>query len=252
MTEAEVRAWTQSVDDSRPGIYAIVNVTSGKVYVGQQKQKGGFRARWAQHRYRLNKRGSGNDHLVAAWRKYGASSFVFVAIENCSIDELDSREAHYLGRVPEPERYNMAPIRSHMSATPEYRATQSERMKRFYAQHPEKRPSAEDTSRRARAFWGSEAGARKKLEWSIKLAGRPGTPLTDDQKQKLRKAHLGKKLSEETKRKIGLATVGHTLSAEGREKVRRSKLGKPRPPHVVRAMIEGRAKKRYKGQLSLF
>lgn len=244
MTEEEVRTWVMPIiDELKPGIYAIFCLVSGKVYIGQQKQKIGFRGRWNQHRYRLNKRGSGNDHLVAAWRKYGAENFKFIAIENCSTDDLCIRESHYLNKVPKEYRYNIAPISNLSPGNPEHRLKQSERMKAYYAKNPDKRTNPAIASQNMKAFWISEAGQKQKLKFSENFKGRKGKSPTEQQRLALRQFRLGKKHTEDTKRKIGQKSKGHTLSEESREKIRQSKLGKPRPPHVIQAISRGRSRK---------
>lgn len=61
-------------------IYKIENKANGKIYVGQTIQSP--KVRWQDgHRNHLRKNKHYNDHLQAAWNKYGEDSFTFEVIE---------------------------------------------------------------------------------------------------------------------------------------------------------------------------
>jgi group I intron endonuclease len=65
---------------SQGWIYKIENKANGKIYVGQTIQSP--KVRWQDgHRNRLRKKKHYNDHLQAAWNKYGEDSFTFEVIE---------------------------------------------------------------------------------------------------------------------------------------------------------------------------
>lgn len=80
------------------GIYAIVNLTNGKKYIGSSIC---IAARWAQHRHHLRKGTHHSAHLQNAWRKYGESRFDFVILEECPTESLIELEAQYLDTKPE-------------------------------------------------------------------------------------------------------------------------------------------------------
>lgn len=81
-----------------PGVYAIENLINGKVYVGSTARS--LRTRWNEHRCKLSHGTHGNQHLQAAWRKYGTSEFVFIVLEETAPDPdiLVEREQHWLDR----------------------------------------------------------------------------------------------------------------------------------------------------------
>lgn len=75
------------------GIYKIINISSKKVYIGQSKN---IEKRWREHIKLLKK---GNHHsikLQRSWNKSGENKFEFEIIEECSIENLDSREQHWI------------------------------------------------------------------------------------------------------------------------------------------------------------
>jgi group I intron endonuclease len=75
------------------GIYQITNKINNKIYIGQSVN---IKERYAQHvRNSINK----NTHtynypLSRAFRKYGSDNFELVVLEECSIDELTTKEQY--------------------------------------------------------------------------------------------------------------------------------------------------------------
>ena len=62
---------------------------------------------------------------------------------------------------------------------------------------------------------------------------------TEETKEKLRKAHSGKKLTEEHKQKLRLAKLGKKYSAEHRKKISKGNLGKPKSVQARNKQSEG-------------
>src|SRR5579884_504761 len=93
------------------GVYRIRNLLNGKVYVGSTST--GFRRRWGMHRNRLRAGRHANQHLQAAWDKYGEAAFAFEVLEVVAdAAEVLPREQDWLDRL-EPWRpevgYNISP-----------------------------------------------------------------------------------------------------------------------------------------------
>jgi len=90
---------------STGSIYLIINKQNGHKYVGQTTQT--INKRWAQHIQEARKM-SGYP-LHRAIRKYGSHMFMIRELCECSIDELDEKEKHYINAYNtfnDPQHYN--------------------------------------------------------------------------------------------------------------------------------------------------
>lgn len=91
------------------GIYRIRNIQNEKVYIGSSQY---IEGRWYNHKKMLrkgvhHKNKSGRvSHLQHSWNKYGESSFVFEILEECSKEDLLSREQYWFEQYPAKQRYN--------------------------------------------------------------------------------------------------------------------------------------------------
>ena len=65
------------------GIYKIINVINNKFYVGSAED---FTRRKRVHWWMLRRGNHANKHLQAAWLKYGEQAFMFVIVEELTID----------------------------------------------------------------------------------------------------------------------------------------------------------------------
>lgn len=96
------------------GIYRIVNLINGKLYIGSTASEGGFKKRWSYHLDGLRHNKHHSIHLQRAWNKYGEQSFVFEIIE--IIEDLSiilKREQYYLDSLKSWDRkigYNICII----------------------------------------------------------------------------------------------------------------------------------------------
>lgn len=75
------------------GIYKIENKVNGKVYIGQSNN---IEVRWTNHRSELKHNCHHNKILQRAWNKYGSENFDFIIIEECKLDELNSKEIYWI------------------------------------------------------------------------------------------------------------------------------------------------------------
>ncbi|MGB9181786.1 MAG: GIY-YIG nuclease family protein, partial [Pyrinomonadaceae bacterium] len=61
-----------------PGVYQIVCLPTGKLYIGSALD---LRTRWNHHRQSLRRGKHRNQHLQNAWNRYSETSFEFSIIE---------------------------------------------------------------------------------------------------------------------------------------------------------------------------
>lgn len=92
------------------GIYAILNTTSGKLYIGKSDN---LRKRKVSHINDLRANRHNNILLTRAYQKYGESAFRFVVIHTCSVDELSKMEGYFVNKYDccNPKiGYNLQPL----------------------------------------------------------------------------------------------------------------------------------------------
>ena len=80
-------------NDKLSGIYCITNIINGKKYVGQTYN---LKYRWMRHKSDLRNNNHSNNHLQAAWKKYGEKSFKYEILEYCTLDDIDEREKYWI------------------------------------------------------------------------------------------------------------------------------------------------------------
>lgn len=181
----------------KSGIYQILNVATGKIYIGSSTNV--FR-RCRQHHRRLSKNRHPNKHLQNAWNKYGEQSFEYSTLELVGNfkEELLEIEQKYLFSLKPHNReigYNLSPTAS--------------------------------------STLGSKRSVESRKKISESQLGRTpwnkGKTLSKAHRQKLRQAKLGdknpkywlgRKHSEETKEKIRQANTDKNLTEETKEKIR--------------------------------
>lgn len=85
------------------GIYKIVNLITGKYYVGSTKS---FETRKTCHFSRLRNNNHTNQHLQNAYNKYGEDNFIFEIIEYVEEELLLDIEQSYIDDSEKEEIYN--------------------------------------------------------------------------------------------------------------------------------------------------
>ena len=201
------------------GIYAIVNTTNGKCYVGQASS---FAQRWGTHRSQLRRGVHHCAPLQHAWLKYGEAAFLFKVLEEAPSERetLYQREQFWMDLIR--PAYNVLRIAQPgwlgMKHTPEAKAAISH-------------------------FHRTSEVSKKNRD--ALHAVKKGVPRTPETIEKMRKSMTGKKHSPETialLKKIGAAST-YKPSAEHIEKLRRIHTGrKLSPEHIekTRAANTGR------------
>lgn len=175
------------MEDNKPiqyyHIYKITNKINDKCYIGSAVN---LTDRWRKHIKTLE---GGNHHsikLQRAWNKYGKDNFIFEIIDATDCKKrLIPDEQYWIDAFSSSsnEGYNICP-----TAGSQLGFKHSEKTKLRISQVQKGR-----------------------------ISNRKGVHLSDETKEKLRKANLGKKLSESTKCKLR----GHhfTMSDEGKRKI---------------------------------
>ena len=72
-------------------IYKITNKVNGKSYIGQTRYTIEFR--WKQHQHKKD-----NTYFHNAIHKYGIENFSIEVLEECNIEDLNSREIYYIAK----------------------------------------------------------------------------------------------------------------------------------------------------------
>ena len=75
------------------GIYKITNILDKKIYIGQTVN---YRKRKTSHLNSLKNGNHHNEHLQRAFVKYGEGAFKIELVKECTIEELDETEKHYI------------------------------------------------------------------------------------------------------------------------------------------------------------
>lgn len=75
------------------GIYCIENLKNNIKYIGLSRN---IEQRWKQHKYKLKSGTHNNTYLQNAWNKYGEDNFHFYILEECSQEELNNKEQHWI------------------------------------------------------------------------------------------------------------------------------------------------------------
>ena len=152
-----------------PGLYTIENTLTHDIYVGSTVC---FRKRWKFHQYLLRHGKHHSPHLQASWWKHGEDVFRFMSI--AVIHDKDERirmEQHFITSLR--PKYNVSPT-----------AQSCLGVKRS----PETRAKIQ--------------AAVLEPDRMAKLVERSKQPKSPEHRERIAKAHVGKKHSEETRAKM--------------------------------------------------
>jgi group I intron endonuclease len=221
-------------------IYIIENKVADGCYIGKTND---MKRRWATHCKNALKESMYMTHLYRAMKKYGIESFEMRTLEEHDNEKyvLEVLEPAWIARMRDEGRnvYNMTDGGEGCSGlifSHEHRQKISEAL-RHRVHHP-RGSMREDTKQKiskrhmGRTFSNEhrqklrEAAQRRSINRPLpplppipkkpgKKPGTKGGPMSEEQKQKLREANLGKSPSEET-----------------RQKLSETNRGKPKPPRT--------------------
>ena len=153
------------------GVYQIKNLSNNKIYIGSTITS--FICRWRQHNSKLKSGKHENTHLQSSYNKYGESSFEYsILYIGTSKEDIRDKEQELINSFDScnPDKgYNMDSIVD--------RSIRSEETKKKIS-----------LSRKGKCSGSSN--------------GFYGKTHTEEVREKIRQAHIGKKLSDSTKTKI--------------------------------------------------
>lgn len=232
----------------RSGIYGIINIITGKYYVGSSKN---INARLRVHKSCLRIGEHHSSKLQNSWNKHGGKHFRFFLLEECEVPQLIEREQYWIDRLDSCRRgYNMRP-RAESPAGVIW--TERQRKNLSAALRGKKKSAAHRTAL-------CENLKKAKMAFIAKYKGKPGRPVTAEAREKISKSLTGRKFSGERTEKhkacidagqeklrilrsdasfqdsYRLKFIGKQHTAETKDKIRQLKAGKKMSDEAKRNM----------------
>jgi len=186
------------------GIYSILNITSGKRYIGQAVN---IKNRINGHFKRLRAGKHHCAHLQSAFQKYGQESFTYSVLEECPVEALIKCEQFWMDYYRDRGLYNTAP------------AAGSNLGLKF---------GPETTAKHLVHLIGHKLSPESRAKLS---ASKKGWKPSDETRAKMSAAK--RNMSDETKARMSAAHKGVKLSEFHRESLCKSHEGKPHAGHVL-------------------
>ena len=184
------------------GIYKIIS-PSGKVYIGQAVD---IERRWKEHQREST---HCKYKLYNSFRKYGVNNHTFEVVEECSREELNSKERYY------QDKFNVLEEGLNQVLQPAKEAPRilSEETKRKISESKKGapawnkgKPRSEEAKRKiSSTLTGRKLSEEVKHNIAKGKRGKSRTPHSEETKRKISETKKGKRMSEETKRKISEA-----------------------------------------------
>lgn len=178
-------------------IYKLTNMINGMSYIGATSSP--INERFARHKYDAFTRNHKHP-LAQALREYGYRSFNIESIYSADTrEELYALECHAIAehRTMHPHGYNMT---IGGPGTVGFEWTEE-----MLANRPRTIHTVEQRAKWAAMRKGRSIPEHVKQKLSASLKGRPGRPISDEHKEKLRAINIGKKASPETRAKMSAA-----------------------------------------------
>ncbi len=180
------------------GIYEIVNVETGKRYVGGAVN---LERRKRDHFAMLRRGDHRNAHLQHEWNKYGEGAFEFRVMLECRLADLTAREQEHIDLYDFESLYNLS---STAGSTLGMKLSDEQRAKISVAL----------------------VGHLKSDEHRAKLsAALTGRVFSDEHRARLSVARRRRVTSDETRAKMSAVKMGHAVSDETRAKMSAAKMG---------------------------
>lgn len=213
------------------GVYKITHIASGKSYIGISKD---IYRRWVQHKSWVNT-GARRSAIYSAMQKYGIDAFSWQIIEECSKDDLEMREQHWIAVFDTFRNgYNL-------TAGGEYNKEVSEETrKRMSESHKGKKQTQELIEKRVKRgsehfAYGKQRDVATKQKISQSLTGKKHS---EETKAKQSKAHTGRKMSQESVEKSRIARTGMKFSEQAKKNLSEAHKGNKHSEETKRKMSE--------------
>lgn len=187
------------------GVYAIINRTNGKVYIGSSAD---VFARLQWHQGFLRRGKHTNPHLQRAWNVYGEDAFIPTFVE----------------QQPEGETLAAQEQRWMNTMQPEYNILRAARSALGFRHTPE------TLARMSIVQKGRTWTPEQRAQISDSLKGRS---LSAETRAKMGAARRGVPRSAEVRAKVSAGLMGHVVTEETRAKCRAAKTGRKQDPEVV-------------------
>lgn len=213
-------------ESNHKGIY-IICFLNNKIYIGKANN---FRRRYYSHKSAA--KAGKMEAICCAIRKYNLDDCIFRILEYCdnfTQEETLSCERFWIDFHNSTNRkigYNICKFSNDCTGTKwndEQRAKQSERLKgRKMTEEQKKNLStillaSPKNKGKNKGQIQKEETKRKRTESFKKF--REQNPMTEETKNKIRQAHLGKKATEAAKKNMSLSHMGRKHSIESKEKM---------------------------------
>lgn len=198
-------------------VYLITNLINGKKYIGLHRVE--------NDKIDPNYFGSGK-LLKQAIEKYGKDEFSKEILHwhetpeeliNAEIEEIIERNA-----INNQEYYNLIATKTPILFGENngfYSKTHSDEIKEYFSHIRKGKERSKEGIRKVKEFYESEEGEKLKRSFSEK---RSGVPLSEETKEKIRKANKGKKRSEEFKERMSKLHRGIEKTEEHKRKLSES------------------------------
>jgi len=188
----------------KSGIYKIINIVNGKVYIGQSKN---LKTRYGIHLYKIKKMEHHNDYLQNAFNKHGEVNFKYEILEEIKdLSLLNSREKFWIdnyGGINSNDNYNL-----------------KDPLLNEYNDYVRKKLS-ESNAGKNNPNYGNKWSDKQRKRMSDSIKGKSweelyGEEKSDEMKKKATERKLGSVQSDETKEKIRQANIGDKNPAYGK------------------------------------
>jgi group I intron endonuclease len=186
------------------GVYCILNLQTGKRYVGSAGVN--LYARVHGHRKALRRSDHKNSHLQNSWNRYGESSFCFFVLRRCPPEDCIRLEQEFIDKYRSADRrygYNRAPAAGSVRGLKHGRKTR-ERLSRITKDYWKNLPSAE-----RERISKERTGRKLSEETKAKLRGRRWSHEAEtlERMREFQKTQTERKKSQEMKDKLKAAWV---------------------------------------------